>query len=130
MGTGQLRYWSFCTNAATTQFLACAQDDQIPTDANGFYTIVVSTAAGRPSNATEACGVKWLPKGASPQSTLILRNMLPDPSFAQAVQNARQGNEQPTMGDFYPRGQYFLHADAFEQLGCPVNTNQLPYPGQ
>lgn len=130
MGTGQLRYWSFCTNAATTQFLACAQDDQIPTDSSGFYTIVVSSSNNRPANATESCGVKWLAKGPAPQSVLILRNMLPATDFAQAIQNAKQGSEQTTMGDFYPQGKYFDHAASFAALGCPVDTSRLPYPGQ
>jgi hypothetical protein len=65
-----------------------------------------------------------------PQSTLIVRHMLPDPSFSHAIQNAKQGREQATMADFYPTGEYFAHAGAFGQLGCPVNTAQLPYPGQ
>lgn len=119
MGTGQLRYWSFCTNAQTTMVYACKQDDQVPTTSRGEYTIVVSTAAARPRNATDACGVAWLPVGAVPQSILILRNMLPDPSFAQAIQRAEPGKEAATMGAHYPVGRYYATTADFERTGCP-----------
>jgi hypothetical protein len=118
--TGQVRYWSFCTNAQTTAYYACKQDDQVPLDANGEYTIVVSTAAGRPRNANEACGVAWVAAGPFPQSLLIMRNMLPAASFAQAIQNAQPGTEQQTMGAYYPRGKYYATTADFEALGCPA----------
>jgi hypothetical protein len=118
MGTGQLRYWSFCTNAPTTQVYACHNDDQIPTDAHGDYTVVISTAAARPGNATTRCGIAWIPAGPLSQSVVLLRNMLPDPSFAQAIQNAQPGTEQQTMGAYYPRGTYYATPADFERLGC------------
>jgi hypothetical protein len=118
MGTGQLRYWSFCTNGQGTQVYACRQDDQIPTDNHGNYTIATSTTAARPKNATEACGVAWIPAGPLPQSILILRNMLPDPSFAEAIQNAKPGAEADTMGAYYPRGRYYATTADFERQGC------------
>jgi len=118
MGTGQLRYWSFCTNAQNTMVYGCKQDDRIPTDKDGNYTIVLSTAAARPRNATSACGVAWLPVGAVPQSVLILRNMLPAASFAQAIQNAKPGTEAKTMGAYYPDGKYYATPADFEHTGC------------
>jgi len=118
--TGQVRYWSFCTNAQTTAYYGCVQDDQVPVDADGDYTIVVSTASARPRNATDQCGVAWVPAGPGPQSLLIMRNMLPDPSFAEAIQNAKPGTEQQTMGVYYPRGKYYASTADFEALGCPA----------
>jgi hypothetical protein len=118
MGSGQLRYWSFCTNAQTTAYYACKQDDQIPVDDDGYYTIVVSTAAARPRNATEACGVAWVPVGPLSSSLLILRNMLPDPSFAEAIQNASPGTEAATLGEYYPRGTYYATPADFDRRGC------------
>jgi hypothetical protein len=120
MGTGQLRYWSLCTNAQTTAYYACHQDDQVPVDRRGYYTIAISTAAARPRNATESCGVSWLPAGPWRQSLLILRNMLPAPTFAQAIQNAQPGTEQQTLGEYYPRGTYYRTTADFEKLGCPA----------
>lgn len=114
MGTGQLRYWSMCSNASTTQYLACTKDDEVKLDRNGYFTVVVSTAANRPAAASSKCGISWLPKGPLPSAPMILRNMLPDPRFKQAVQRATQGTEEQTLGPYYPRGYYFDHASGFD----------------
>jgi hypothetical protein len=114
MGGGQLRYWSMCSNVSTTQYLACLKDDDTPVDGKGYYTIAISTAANRPAAATANCGIGWLPKGPLPSAPIILRNMLPDPGFKQAVQNATQGTEQKTLGRYYPNGYYFRHAADFD----------------
>lgn len=120
MGTGQLRYWSMCSeNLQTTMFFGCVYDEGVPVSGpNRRYTIVVSTPANRPANATAACGVAWMPAGPFSQSLLILRNMLPSPGFAQAVQNVTPGHEKEQMGKYYPVGQYYANKAAFEKLGC------------
>lgn len=118
MGTGQLRYWSICTGNRLTQAYGCLVDEDMPVDANGDFTLVVSPAAARPSNATTACGVGWLPDGPDLQGILIMRNMLPDPSFAEAIQNATPGTEAQTLGPYYPTGRYYANAAAYEQTGC------------
>lgn len=118
MGAGQLRYWSFCTNNVLTMYYDCANDDAVAVDASDRYTIAISNAANRPANATTACGVTWLPAGPLPQATVILRNMLPAPGFAEAIQNARQGSERKTLGSYYPVGTYYSQRSDFERLGC------------
>jgi len=118
MGDGQLRYWSFCSNLDTTQYLACRNDDAFPLDRDRRYTVAVSTAASRPANARAECGVTWLPFGPEEKSVLILRNMLPRPDFAEAVQRAEQGQEEAAMRDYYPRGRYLRIKADFEKLGC------------
>jgi hypothetical protein len=118
MGSGQVRYWSVCSNNGATLVYGCAHDDEVPLGARRTYRVVISTAANRPSNATAACGITWLPSGPTPQTVVILRNMLPAPSFANATQNARQGTEQQTMGPYYPVGRYYPTVSAFEQTGC------------
>jgi hypothetical protein len=128
MQSGQLRYYSFCTNTAASNYLSCRNDDAIPLDSQGNYSVVISTAANRPSNATDACGFAWLPAGPTPQSVLILRNMLPAANFAQAVQNAKQGTEQQTMGTYYPRGTYFVRGGDFEKLGCHPPARSAEFP--
>jgi hypothetical protein len=120
MGTGQLRYWSLCTNSGATLVYGCAHDDEVPLDAQGGYTLVISTAPNRPKNATTGCGVVWLPVGPAPQAVVILRNMLPAPDFANAIQNATQGTERQTMGPYYPAGRYYPTVSAFEETGCNV----------
>jgi hypothetical protein len=121
MGTGQLRYWSMCSNTSTTQYLGCVKDDDVPVDSQGYYTIVISSAANRPVTAKPACGIEWLPKGPLPSAPIILRNMLPDPGFTQAIQDIpAQGEEQATLGPYYPQGYYFDHASNFDAF---VNAN-------
>ena len=102
MGTGQLRYWSFCTNElATTRYVACLADEDAVLDANGYVTVVVSDVAHKPSNlrATD----NWLPAGPYPDSLVLYRHMRPDPTFTQSVQSAPSEAEAPaSMGEYYP----------------------------
>ncbi|HVS29079.1 MAG TPA: hypothetical protein VHE14_05975, partial [Solirubrobacteraceae bacterium] len=123
MDSGQLRYWSFCTNTPATNFLACLYDHQLPTDGQGRYTLVISSAANRPSNAIGACGVGWLPAGPLPGTPVILRHMLPAADFAQAIQRAAFGTEEATLGAYYPRGTYYKTAAEFARLGCAVSAS-------
>ncbi|HEY8544405.1 MAG TPA: hypothetical protein VIL36_05125 [Acidimicrobiales bacterium] len=118
MGTGQVRYWSMCTNLLTTAVLECVQDEDVPVDAAGSFTIVVSRPDARPANATTECGVAWLPAAPDTDTILVYRHMLPDPSFAEAIQNVGPGTGERTMGVYYPRGTYYATADAYERLGC------------
>ena len=123
MPSGQhLRYWSFCQyEPATQRVIDCRSDDRVTVGADGFYTIVVSTAEQRPANATADCGVSWLPWGPQTQGLLIYRHMLPNPSFAQAIQNVPEpGREREVMGDYYPEGRYLSDKTAFEARGCPA----------
>jgi hypothetical protein len=118
MGGGQVRYWSLCTNEQVTERVwACLADYQMAVNADREYTLIVSTAAARPSNATAECGFNWLPWGAAPDSFLIIRNMLPSPSFSQSIQGAAVGHEQADLGPYYPVAQYTTTA-AVERMGC------------
>lgn len=119
MGTGQVRYWSMCSEVfATTQAVQCVPDHAVPLHGDHTFAIVVSAPADRPSNATEACGVAWLPMGTAPGTLLIMRNMLSDPAFAQGIGNAQLNHEADTMGSYYPHGQYYPDAAAYEAIGC------------
>ena len=119
MGTGQMRFWSMCTGSAqTTMAYGCVVDEAVPVDDQGYFTIVISTAAARPANATTNCGVAWLPVGPGAQSVAIMRNMLPSPTFTQAIQNVTPGDEIKQMGAYYPEGKYYATTADFEKLGC------------
>lgn len=102
----QLRYWSLCTNEYRKPYPVsdCAYDAQIPLDAAGYYTVVASTPADRPANATLADGVLWLDWGSTAQNmVMILRHMLPDPAFTQNVFSVAPGADASTaMGDYAP----------------------------
>ena len=55
MPTGtQLRYWSMCSyEVASERYYGCVADDEVATDVNGFFTLVLSDPADRPANAAE-----------------------------------------------------------------------------
>jgi hypothetical protein len=116
----QLRYWSFCQyEPATQRVIDCRSDDRVTVDGAGNYTVVVSTAKNRPSNARAECGVTWLPWGPQTQGLLIYRHMLADPSFANAIQQIQQpGQERAVMADYYPKGEYVAKKEDFEARGC------------
>jgi hypothetical protein len=129
MGSGQVRFWSLCSTEGpiTTRTEACLADRQVPLTKKRRFRIVVSRPEDRPSNATSRCGVAWLrwalrgdTAGNRDFGFLIIRNMLPAPGFAQAIQRIeKSGTEAQVMGDYFPRGTYTSKAD-FEKLGCPV----------
>jgi hypothetical protein len=120
MPGGQLRYFSLCQNESQSQrFIACKTDDQTTVNRDGFMNYVVSTPAERPANARPECGVTWIPWGPQAGGVLIYRHMLPDPSFAQAIQRVpEQGKERQVMGDYFPLSRYYADRAAFEKLGC------------
>ncbi len=113
----QVRYWSICENSETTRVIACAADYQAAIS-GGYYTYVISDPDKRPANATAANGVTWLPwGGAFPSGQVIYRNMLPAPSFTQAVQNVPEGSApQALMGPYFPDAVYCTTA-TFEAGG-------------
>lgn len=118
-GGQQLRYWSMCTANRTTQTYGCVNDETVQVDKFGYFTIAISTAANRPANATDACGVSWLPWGLDPKGIVYMRNMLPSPTFTHAVQDATFGTEKQTLGAYYPVGTYFATPQSFaQQVGC------------
>jgi hypothetical protein len=118
----ELRYWSMCTASmqpyGVTDTIGCVNDVAVPTDREGWFTLVVSTPEDRPSNARRGCGIAWLAWGARPTAALIMRNQLPTRGFAHAVQRVKKpGEERAVMGDYLPRGRY-TSTRAFEQRGC------------
>ena len=123
----QLRFWSLCTGESrvTTRTPDCLADRQVPLTRARDFTIVVSRAEDRPSNANAGCGVGWLDwgergdaAGRPDYGVLILRNMLPAADFAQAIQRVEQpGDEPQVMGPFFPQAEYGDKA-AFESRGC------------
>lgn len=128
MGAGEVRYASFCMNESvkTTRVMDCVFDEEVPTDEDGFYTIVVSRIEDRPKNAKQACGaawVEWSPRGDGFEDPdfgwFQIRNMIPDVSFNHAVQNtAVPGDEIEAMGDYLPNVEYYDSAEDYEALKC------------
>lgn len=122
MAGGELRYWSMCSEEfATTRYYGCVNDDEVPLTKGRRFTIMVSTAAQRPTNAKDSCGIAWLPAGPLPDTILIERNMLPSASFTHAIQNARPGHERSDLGAYYPSTRYVTTQQA-EKIGCRRST--------
>ncbi|MGK2938920.1 MAG: hypothetical protein ACSLFR_14115 [Solirubrobacteraceae bacterium] len=130
MGSGQVRYWSICQNESyySERVVACAYDEQVPVDGDGYYTVVIGKAPDRPRNARTACGVTWLPwgpfgdgAGRKTAGLVLLRQILADPGYAEAVANVQvPGTEASVMGDYLPTSTYTSHS-SFEQRGCPTS---------
>lgn len=127
MGSGDLRYWSLCSYAFYTETAVdCAFDQSLVTDSTGHYTIAVSQTADQPTNAVPSCGFNWLhwPEagdgfGHPNDGFLVLRNMLPNASFTQAIQSATVPGTWPlVMGSYLPTVTYMSTED-FEEKGCP-----------
>jgi hypothetical protein len=49
---------------------------------------------------------------------MIYRQMLPDPSFTQAIANVSYGSERQQMGGYYPSGAYFSDWRAVAKAYC------------
>jgi hypothetical protein len=119
----QLRYWSLCSNVWTVPYpvvvdrtrsgkvYGCAADVDTALDDEGRYTYVLSRPADRPANATAAEDVTWLPFSSKAryrddEHALVLRNMLPNRRFDEAIQNVPQNDDASdaaaVMGDYYP----------------------------
>jgi hypothetical protein len=121
-----LRYWSICQNesSVTTRVADCLYDEQVPQDANGNYTIVISRPEDRPENATSECGVAWLDWGPGdgvdrPEYGLVIvRHMLPSAEFEETIANVSEpGDEETVMGSVLPQATYQTPAE-FEGRGC------------
>jgi hypothetical protein len=138
---GQLRYWSICNyEYYSARAEACLVDELVQVDEDGFYTIVVSRNEDLPSNASSECGVShlgWSELGDgfgleegrdnhSDDGFLIVRNIVPSPSFTQAIPSPDAlDEEEEIMGEFLTKGRYFSKAE-FEDLGCDP-WRALPY---
>jgi hypothetical protein len=123
-----LVYYSICPqeSLATWRVGDCIFDEELPTDAAGFYTLVLSRPSDRPANANKKCGVAWAstpPAGDGAGdlwlSNIWIRFMLPSPNFDEAAQNVENpGEEEAVMGPYLPQGEYMSKED-FEARGCP-----------
>jgi hypothetical protein len=137
-GTTQVRYWSICTAGGVEKPYdfetnsACLFDQEVPTNTNDEYTVVVSLPGDRPKNAKPGCGVAWLNWGAGGDDlegeyaadnrpsldTLIMRNQLSNPTFEKSIEKViTPGSEKEVMGAYYPTSTYMTTKE-FEKWKC------------
>ena len=131
MGQGQLRYWSVCSNQsfANTRVNDCVFDEEIPTDAAGYTTIIISKAKDRPRNARPECGLQWLPVADDgdgifdPDVAVVqIRHMLAQPDFKQAIQHIPNDDMiAEVMGDYAPKMRYATPNVVEALFPCPLD---------
>jgi len=92
-------------------------DRDIPVDADGCYTIVVSSREDRPSNATRDNGVAWLDGGSYLDGQLTFRLLVARDAKLVALKRAIDSGEvAPEIADFVPRSRHCSRR-AFETRG-------------
>lgn len=132
MGSGEMRYWSMCSNQgfANTRVNDCVFDEQVPLDAKGYYTIMVSKKKDRPRVAHTECGIAWLPIAddgdgvKDPDVAVVqLRNMLTSPDFKHGVNSvAKDSDIASVMGEYAPKGTYLQRNIVETVWTCPKKS--------
>lgn len=156
MTGAQAKFWSITTyddwfdlfNPQGRAFgmpITSVTDEDVVTDANGYYTIVYSSPADRPANATAANGVTWVNWGPKGNSAFMLRWQCvgPEWTFAKCPDEMKLGRRSDQssvqfdpnvlgrndntgfLGDYQPITHYLGKAE-FEALGTNVRWNQIP----
>jgi hypothetical protein len=129
MPDGQVQYWSVATMGTATagSLWDGVFDMQVPTNKNGYYTIVVSRPEDRPKNATAANGVAWIdwgpgeglsdPRNRKDWGMLLMRFMVPQKDWANSPLKSNSPTELAgIMGPYYPKG-YYTTKTKFEAEG-------------
>ena len=92
--------YNFWAGIANTSLI----DREIVRDADGFMSLVVSTAENRPSNATAANGVTWIDWGPYLDGQLTFRFLLRrDEPLVQLRAAIETGEVAPDIAPFVPR---------------------------
>lgn len=133
-----MRYWSLCTTTAPPigNTVDCVTDENVRpiVDRQGNFSVVVSRATDRPSNATEKCGVTWMefgtgdgiPGGSKDFGAVINRHTLVNPNFQHSWFNVKKVHgEAEALGPYLPHVINLHDKARFEALGCPVDTSKF-----
>jgi hypothetical protein len=133
-----MRYWSLCTPTAPAvgNTVDCVTDENVRpvVDQQGHFSVVVSRATDRPSNANGKCGVVWMeygngdgiPGGSPDFGAVINRHTLVNPKFQNSWFNVKKvGGEAEALGEYLPHVINMHDKARFEALGCPVDTSQF-----
>ncbi len=127
----QLRYWSICSNQSfgNTRVNDCLFDEEIPLDSKGYFTLAISRLEDRPRNATNECGIAWLPiaddgDGVFDEDVGIVqfRHMLSRDDFPFSIQSVEnQGEVKMVMQEYFPKGQYLMTNQVESFFPCSVD---------
>lgn len=113
-----IRLWQVCVyNFWNGRALDCRGDEEIAVDEGGSYTLVVSGAEHRPSNARAEPGITWLDAGPFLDGWLSYRMPLADDPLVRALHAALDGEAAaPELVPYLPRSA-FCSRDTFESGG-------------
>ncbi len=138
MPDAQLRYWSVILSQAPPIGTGgdALTDMQVPLDANGNYTIVVSRPEDRPTNAIASNGIAWVnwgpgeglegPLNRTDFGMILMRFINVNPTWAQSPSKVVvPGTEATVMGPYFPRGTYTDKA-TFEANGPGIIKSLEP----
>jgi hypothetical protein len=107
-----MRLWTVCTyNFWNGTALTCRVDEDIPADASGHYTLVVSDAANRPANSGAADGVSWFDSGPFLDGQLTYRILLADQPLVQQMKRVIGGEALPEAAAYVPKTAFCSRAD-------------------
>jgi hypothetical protein len=96
---------------------AAVVDNEIAVDDEGFYTLVVSTEADRPKNATLENGVTWLNWGDYLDGQLTFRLLLRRSLLLTKMREAIESGEvDPEVAPYVPQSRHCTR-EAFEEAG-------------
>jgi len=117
----QARYWSLCEYVNLTLVASdCIPDSQAVLSGSDVGTFVVSTPADRPTNATAADGVNWMPWASSSVAVLVYRQIQtpPEQSFSQSISASTGAPDlESAMGQYFPQIVY-CSTQVFEASGA------------
>ena len=128
-----MRYYSWCTQESMYSWRVadCVFDEEMPTDKDGFYTVVISRPSYRPHNARYECGYAWLQPppagdgfGDIYLSQIQIRQMNQAEDFPGNLNRVKAvGQEAQAMGDYFPKGVYMSKAEFEEKYACHAPTS-------
>jgi len=103
-----VRGWSVCSyNFYAGYANACYADHQVAVDKDGYYTIVVSTAANRPKDADLAHGVTWINWGPYLDGQITWRLFLAgSPLIQQIAAGIASGHPSAAAARYIPKFSY------------------------
>ncbi|HEX4872368.1 MAG TPA: hypothetical protein VFV27_08655 [Nevskiaceae bacterium] len=100
-----LRYFSLCQyGAASQRAVACLPDRQLPADAQGEYTVAISSDRQRPALLAPWPEIGWLPRGPERLGVVSLRELLAREDFRAAI--VHHDGQDPGRDGYRPRARY------------------------
>ena len=114
-----IRLWTVCTyNLWNGAANACMTDEDIPVDADGYYTLVATAPSARPANATRDAGFAWLDTGNFIDGQLTYRTLLSNDDLVERIARAIDTGVADAETEPYVPRTAFCSRKVFEREGA------------